>query len=250
MAFFSVFISDLFSTIEFNFPKVDFNLLRPSYIKEKLNGIWDGVNHNKLTVTGKPSDDRPSINVDKAKSPISKMDRVGGGSSIRDTTPGFHTFCNSCLCTWTDLSLFDTTKIDPQVTLRQLSGFIRPPNKFNYYIAEYHLTLRSHLNLLIIKKLAEEQANGLATNLDIEGLKKQLRSKECTIMRITDFLNKGGVNKGVVETIQSKALNLKYFKDDCRDIASKPYVLSKVLSGVPVPVTKRDEVILLNLKLN
>lgn len=80
----------------------------------------------------------------------------------------------------------------------------------------------------------------MATNLDIEGLKKLLRSKECTIMRITDFLNKGGVNKGVVETIQSKALNLKYFKDDCRDIASKPDVLSKVLSGVPVPVTKRD----------
>jgi hypothetical protein len=39
MAFFSVFIGDLFSSIEFNFPKVDFNLLRPSYIKEKLNGI-------------------------------------------------------------------------------------------------------------------------------------------------------------------------------------------------------------------
>jgi hypothetical protein len=214
MAFFSVFISDLFSTIEFNFPKVDFNLFRPSYIKEKLNGIWDGVNHNKLTVTGKPSDDGPSINVDKAKSPISTMDRGGEASgsgagpalpagSGPGTGPSFGSYSGpdtwnvnpafSYLESWTDLSKFDISKIHPEVTLRMLNSFTTPTYNFQTCIVDYQLQLQAKLNTLIYTRLVEEQANGLATNLDIEQFKKLIFSKGYTKKSVLDFLTEGGV---------------------------------------------------------
>jgi hypothetical protein len=245
--FFCVFISDFFSSIEFNFPKVNFNILRPSYIKEKLNGIWEGVNHNKLTVTGKPSDDGPYINVDKAKSPISMMDRGGEASgsgsgpalpagSGTGTGPGTSNVNTalSYLESWTHLSHFDLSKLDTEVSLRHINSFTTPTYDLKTCIVDYHAQLQATLHRLIYTRLVEEQANGLATNLDLDEYKKLTSTPGCTWGNVLDFLTERGVHRGIVRTINIKSTDMVNLIRCWDNIVDKPDVLSRVLSEAPV----------------
>jgi hypothetical protein len=238
MAFFSVFISDLFSSIEFNFPKVDFNLFIPSYIKQKLNGIWDGVNHNKLTVTGKPAsqDHKPTTNVDKAKPPISKMDRVGEGSGGL-VNPAF-----THIRAWTNLFQYNTSTIDRQVVIRQLNCLVNPDRSIRVCLDLYYEELQSKLTLLIIQKIVDEQADGFATRLDVERLRKLLESRDRARLldNLTPFLQRGGVYSSDIDLIRDKVAKLEVFKSDYKKIISRPSVLNKVLSGEFVPGTNSN----------
>jgi len=90
MAFFVVVISELFSGVELklpslglNLPRVNFNLLKPSYLKYNIKGLWSGFDNNKLTLGGNPS----SIPFPPPSSSPTSEWGGGGGTGERDNKP-------------------------------------------------------------------------------------------------------------------------------------------------------------------
>jgi len=104
----------------------------------------------------------------------------------------------------------------------------------------YYKELNSKLTQLIIEKILQEQAEGFATNLKIEEVRKLLESRDRT--QIEKTLRAVLYKSGLYLTNGDHICRLLFYdmdllKKDCYKIISRPDVLSKVLSGEFVPGT-------------
>lgn len=135
---------------------------------------------------------------------------------------------------WTDLFQPRIGRIDRQITIRQISSLVNTDRNINDCFDLYYKELNSKLTQLIIEKIIQEQAEGFATNLKIEEVRKLLESRDRTHIENTlrAVLYKSDLYLCNGDDIcRLLFYDMDLLKKDCYKIISRPDVLSRVLSG-------------------